>query len=122
MPLPNAFEIASNVVTVGRLPQKADVVIPVATVSGVHARLEKKGGALLVTDLDSTNGTYVDDKKLSPGAVTAIPPGSCLTFGDIHLAIFRVLKLEKVDPPGKSDESEITLDADAPTESVEATS
>lgn len=52
------------------------------TVSGVHARLEKKGGTLLITDLDSTNGTYIDDKKLRPGAVTTVPPGSCITFGN----------------------------------------
>ncbi|RRT55129.1 hypothetical protein B296_00019887 [Ensete ventricosum] len=52
------------------------------TVSGLHARLEKKGGRLLITDLDSTNGTYIDDKKLRPGAVTTVPPGSCIIFGN----------------------------------------
>ncbi|KAJ8646573.1 hypothetical protein MRB53_008321 [Persea americana] len=122
VPLPNAFEIASNVVTVGRVPEKANVVIPVATVSGLHARLEKKEGNLLVTDLDSTNGTVVDDKKLIPGAITTVPPGSCLIFGDTHLAMFRVLKLEKVDLPSKTDESEMKLETDGPTESVEAMS
>ncbi|KAA8544417.1 hypothetical protein F0562_022429 [Nyssa sinensis] len=40
--MPDAFEVASSVVTVGRLPEKADMVIPVATVSGVHARIQKK--------------------------------------------------------------------------------
>ncbi|CAN6330372.1 unnamed protein product [Urochloa humidicola] len=54
---PSAVEIASDTVTVGRVADKADIVLPVATVSGTHARLEKKDGRLLVTDLDSTNGT-----------------------------------------------------------------
>lgn len=51
------------------------------SVSGLHARLEKRDGALFVTDLDSTNGTYVDDKKVRPGAVTPVFPGSYITFG-----------------------------------------
>jgi pSer/pThr/pTyr-binding forkhead associated (FHA) protein len=61
-------------------------------VSGTHARLEKKGGALLVTDLDSTNGTYVNERRLVPGFPVPVDPGSLLIFGDIHLAMFRVSK------------------------------
>ncbi|THU43929.1 hypothetical protein C4D60_Mb02t02030 [Musa balbisiana] len=116
VPLPDAFVIASDAVTVGRLPGKADMVIPVATVSGVHARLEKKGGTLLITDLDSTNGTYIDDKKLRPGAVTTVPPGSCVTFGDTHLAMFRVSKIEQEDVTGEGDDkSEIETKAETTT-------
>ncbi|XP_010243733.1 PREDICTED: uncharacterized protein LOC104587718 isoform X2 [Nelumbo nucifera] len=80
VPMPDAFEIASSVVTVGRLPEKADMVIPVATVSGLHARIEKKEGNLMVTDLESTNGTFIDDKRLRPGVVAILSPGSCITF------------------------------------------
>ncbi|QHO36915.1 Zeaxanthin epoxidase [Arachis hypogaea] len=79
--MPGAYEIASREVTVGRVPEKADLVIPVATVSAVHARIQKKQGNLLVTDLDSTNGTFVDDKRLRPGVVTTVSPGSNITFG-----------------------------------------
>jgi pSer/pThr/pTyr-binding forkhead associated (FHA) protein len=50
-------------------------------VSGLHARLEKRDGQLYVTDLDSTNGTYVDNKQIRPGAVTLVSPGSNVTFG-----------------------------------------
>lgn len=50
-------------------------------VSGVHARIQKTDGKLLVTDLNSTNGTFIDDKRLSAGVVATVPPGSCLTFG-----------------------------------------
>ncbi|KAL5830690.1 hypothetical protein ACOSQ4_016044 [Xanthoceras sorbifolium] len=106
--MPDAFEISSDEVTVGRLPEKADMVIPVATVSGVHARIQKKGGNLLVTDLDSTNGTFVDDKRLRPGVVSPVSSGSCITFGDTHLAIFRVSKLEKTED--KRDSSAVTTE------------
>ncbi|KAJ4834852.1 hypothetical protein Tsubulata_012955 [Turnera subulata] len=104
--LPAAIEIGSTAVTVGRVPEKADVVIPVATVSGVHALIRNKGGNLLVTDLDSTNGTFINDKRLSPGVVAAVAPGSLLTFGDTNLAIFRVRKLENVEAVSKPEQSE----------------
>ncbi|MQM23468.1 hypothetical protein Taro_056533 [Colocasia esculenta] len=121
--MPSAFELASNVVTVGRLPEKADMVIPVATVSGVHARLEKKDGALLVTDLDSTNGTFIDEKKLRPGAAATVAPGSCITFGDTHLAIFRVSKLQIVElASGPSADSEVETVAEVTLAQTETAS
>ncbi|XP_059593554.1 uncharacterized protein LOC100263360 isoform X1 [Vitis vinifera] len=107
---PGAYEIASSVVTVGRLPDKADLVIPVATVSGLHARIQKKEGGLLVTDLDSTNGTFIDDKKLSPGVAAPVSPGSCITFGNMTLLLpiyalnflsFEVNKIERPESESK---------------------
>ncbi|KAM7274822.1 hypothetical protein ACFE04_016688 [Oxalis oulophora] len=95
--MPAAFEISSNEVTVGRVADKADVVIPVATVSGVHARIQIKAGKLLVTDLDSTNGTFIGEKRLQPGIPYPAPAGSYVTFGDTNLAIFRVSKLERAE-------------------------
>ncbi|KAI5064280.1 hypothetical protein GOP47_0020950 [Adiantum capillus-veneris] len=80
VPLPGAIELAADAATVGRVPEKADIVIPIATVSGLHARLERKGATLFVTDLDSTNGTYINDRQIRPGAVTPVPPGSRVTF------------------------------------------
>ncbi|KAK9156502.1 hypothetical protein Scep_003076 [Stephania cephalantha] len=117
--MPAAFEISSSVVIVGRLPEKADVVIPVATVSALHARIEKNKGRLLVTDLDSTNGTFIDDKRLRPGAPAAALPGNKITFGDTHLAIFLVSKLENVNLPSKPDESAAS-DEDNPKMVTEA--
>ncbi|KAK9122489.1 hypothetical protein Sjap_012101 [Stephania japonica] len=104
VPMPPAFEISSSAVNVGRVPEKADVVIPVATVSALHARIEKSKGRLLVTDLDSTNGTFINEKRLRPGDPAAALPGNKITFGDTHLAIFLVSKLDNVNLPSKPDE------------------
>ncbi|KAJ0239221.1 hypothetical protein HA466_0237110 [Hirschfeldia incana] len=92
--MPAPFEISSGQVTIGRLPEKADVVIPVATVSGVHATIDTQGGSLLVTDMNSTNGTFIEDKRLIPGVAAPAYPGTRITFGDTNLAIFRVFKLQ----------------------------
>ncbi|XP_057753809.1 uncharacterized protein LOC130973342 isoform X2 [Arachis stenosperma] len=109
--MPGAYEIASREVTVGRVPEKADLVIPVATVSAVHARIQKKQGNLLVTDLDSTNGTFVDDKRLRPGVVTTVSPGSNITF-DTHLAMFRVSKVEEDTTADTNEEIEAAEETD----------
>ncbi|PIN24920.1 Zeaxanthin epoxidase [Handroanthus impetiginosus] len=93
--IPGAFEIFSDVVTIGRVPEKADIVIPVPTVSAMHARIEKTEECLLITDLDSTNGTFIDERRLEPGVVATASPGNLITFGDTNLAIFKVYKLEK---------------------------
>ncbi|KAK9280127.1 hypothetical protein L1049_013814 [Liquidambar formosana] len=118
--MPDAFEIASNVVTVGRVAEKADLVIPVATVSALHARIKKKDGNLLVMDLDSTNGTFIGEKRLRPGAIAIAPPGSYITFGDIHLAMFRVSKMESAEV--KLEESDVKPETNSSTENLETTS
>ncbi|CAI0452292.1 unnamed protein product [Linum tenue] len=120
--MPGAFEIASNEVTVGRVPEKANMVIPVATVSGVHARIQKKGGNLLVTDLDSTNGTFIGDKRLRPGVASTLVSGNVVIFGDIHLAMFRASKLENVEVAASNgsstEEGEATTETEKSTEST----
>lgn len=42
-----------------------------------------KDGNLVVTDLNSTNGTFIDDKRLTPGVPAIISPGRLLTFGNM---------------------------------------
>ncbi|KAL9228648.1 hypothetical protein vseg_004203 [Gypsophila vaccaria] len=106
--MPGAYEIFSREVIVGRVPDKADLVIPVATVSGIHARVQNKEGNLLVTDLDSTNGTFINEKRVPPGATALVPPGSLLTFGDTSLAIFRVSRVEKTTEDTTGDTKEQT--------------
>lgn len=98
---------SSDAVTVGRVPENADIVIPVATVSGVHARLEKKkDGSLVVTDMNSTNGTYINERKLVPGFPVPVSTGSLLIFGDIHLAMFRARKAIFQAAPAETGEDE----------------
>jgi pSer/pThr/pTyr-binding forkhead associated (FHA) protein len=124
---PGAIEIAAEdaPVTVGRVAGRADIVIPVATVSGAHARLEKKDGRLLVTDLDSTNGTYINERRLNPGFPIPVEPGSFVIFGDIHLAMFRARKttatttIPDADAEEGEEEEEVTSsDTDAPEAEV----
>ncbi|CAI9291128.1 unnamed protein product [Lactuca saligna] len=117
--MPSSFEISSKEVTVGRVPEKADIVIPVATVSGMHARFQKKGGALLLTDLGSTNGTFIDEKRLTPGVQSVVTPGRYVTFGDTNLAIFRVSKIKNVKP--SESEPQVELETEGVSNRLTAT-
>ncbi|KAL3625723.1 hypothetical protein CASFOL_030252 [Castilleja foliolosa] len=93
--MPGPIEISYNVVNVGRDGEKADIVVPVPTVSALHARIQITEDNLLITDLDSTNGTFIDERRLQPGVIATALPGDIITFGDTNLAIFKVYKLEK---------------------------
>jgi hypothetical protein len=54
----NELELGAKPIVIGRLPDKANVVIPLPQVSAAHARVWVDGG-LWIEDLDSRNGTYV---------------------------------------------------------------
>ena len=49
---------------VGKMPGAADAVIPVPTVSRVHARIREKDGEYYLADLNSRNGTSVNGTML----------------------------------------------------------
>nr|WP_276499901.1 FHA domain-containing protein [Agromyces luteolus] len=96
------FSVPERVV-VGRDPkpntwlQGATVVaIPDHTrsMSKTHALLEVRGGRLLVTDLDSTNGVRVwpegsEPTDLEPGVPAEVPLDAVVLLGDVALLVER---------------------------------
>lgn len=69
-------------IVVGR-SRDCDIVIRDQTVSGRHARLTWSGDRIVVEDLSSANGTFVDDKRIDR---TEIRPGDDVRFGRASLA------------------------------------
>lgn len=65
-------------VTIGRTPP-ADLVLEGGTVSRRHCRLERSQDQVLVTDLGSTNGTFIDGVRVE-GSV-ALRDGATLAIG-----------------------------------------
>src|SRR4029077_20262421 len=51
-------------VTIGRA-QGNDIVLPKGNVSKRHARIVLKDGKFIIVDLKSTNGTYVNGRKIT---------------------------------------------------------
>ncbi len=64
--------------TIGRDP-KNDLVIPHPIVSRFHVRIHRQHGAFVITDLNSSNGTYVNGKNVS-GSV-ALRAGDTIQVG-----------------------------------------
>jgi uncharacterized protein involved in exopolysaccharide biosynthesis len=67
----------------GRSP-RACIRLDRATVSQLHARLSEKDGLHYLVDLNSTNGTFVNDEPLKDEA--ALRPGDIIGLGDVQLA------------------------------------
>lgn len=64
--------------SIGRQPP-ADIVLADSEVSRVHCRLGLENGVLTVTDLNSTNGTFIDGTRIH--GPTPMPVGAILRVG-----------------------------------------
>ena len=74
-------------ITGGRLPRLLSVASPTAAVSSTHVEIRQEGDAVVVTDLDSTNGTMVSPPggrttRLAPGQSLVVVPGTTVDIGD----------------------------------------
>jgi pilus assembly protein CpaF len=71
-------------ITVGRV-QGNDLMLPKGNVSKRHARLLYRDGRFIVTDLNSTNGTYVNRRRITQA--TIVREGDRIYIGDFVLRI-----------------------------------
>ena len=46
--------------------EDSDICIQDANLSCYHARIERRGNAIWIQDLDSTNGVYLNDLRMPP--------------------------------------------------------
>ncbi|HEX3052212.1 MAG TPA: FHA domain-containing protein [Aggregatilineaceae bacterium] len=56
-------------------------------VSRLHCRLERRGSCLLIADMGSRNGTYVNNEPLQPHHEKVIASGDRLILGSLHIAV-----------------------------------
>lgn len=66
-----------DITVVGRQREDSDVCIDHKSISKIHCVIVKTDGLLFVRDLASTNGTKVNDQKITRGALL---PGDQLAF------------------------------------------
>jgi len=60
------FRIKSNITRVGRGPEN-DIVIQDRKISRNHLQLLKDKNTLKIKDLNTTNGTYINNIRIKPG-------------------------------------------------------
>jgi pilus assembly protein CpaF len=73
------LEFDEDVITIGRV-QGNQIVLPRGNVSKQHARLECRGGEFRLTDLNSTNGTYINGRRITETAL--VVPGDKVYIGE----------------------------------------
>ena len=62
------FELSKMIITIGR-KETNDIVIENRTVSSNHAALSFEGGLFYITDNNSTNGTFINDMRITKGKI-----------------------------------------------------
>ncbi|MEX1254086.1 MAG: ATP-binding cassette domain-containing protein [Dehalococcoidia bacterium] len=72
---------AGGSISIGRSPGN-DIILPSLSVSRAHAKLEIANGRVLLSDLGSANGTYVNGAY---GAERALEPGDIVRIGPYKL-------------------------------------
>ena len=78
------MEFDKNEVTIGRV-QGNDIILPKGNVSKRHSRIVLKDNRFIVVDLKSTNGTYVNGRKITSPLV--VKPGDKVYIGDFILTV-----------------------------------
>lgn len=72
------FELTKKLSTIGRHPDN-DVALLLESVSRFHARIEMEDSGCSVTDLNSSNGTFVNGQRIT--SPQALVEGDVITFG-----------------------------------------
>jgi len=78
-----AHELTAERTTVGRIDENT-FQIPDPSVSSRHCEILLRGGEILIRDLNSTNGSYINDEKITE---KVLKPGQKLRLGQVELKL-----------------------------------
>ena len=67
---------------IGRMKDNVDYYIPNKAVGKIHAKFIIKDDKFYLVDLESKNGTYIDNVRLKPNAMYEVRKGSKITFAN----------------------------------------
>ena len=81
--------VESAISLIGKSRDMADVCIPLDVVSRVHARLDFTQEGIFLTDLNSMNGTFVNEKRLTPNQRVPVREGDLISFATVHFKLAR---------------------------------
>ncbi len=103
------FTMSGDTLCIGRAPDN-DLVLDDVQVSRYHARLMRRGDALVIEDLGSTNGTMVSGRRITQPQV--LQPGDTIAIGRTvfsleGLAAPHTLGMVPVEPGLRRDDTEI---------------
>jgi predicted component of type VI protein secretion system len=86
------YSFDKDSITIGRNDDNT-IVIDNLAVSGFHARMDRAGSEYILTDLQSTNGTFVNDQKVTSHKLV---DADSIVIGK-HVIIFSAKEAGKID-------------------------
>src|SRR4051812_15908 len=79
-PQGHRFFLTQPEVILGR-DSSADLTVSDQGISRKHAKFTKEDGKVFITDLGSSNGSYVNDKKINPGEKVTLVKEDMIKLG-----------------------------------------
>ena len=76
------FSLQKSLITVGRSARN-DIELNEESVSRFHAKIVHRNGACTVVDLDSTNGTFLNEERLQPNTPVNLEDSDYIHFGKV---------------------------------------
>lgn len=80
----NHIELRQFPCTVGKMAGCVDHVLSDDSISRIHARLDMEGEKVMLTDMNSTNGTYKNGLRMQPQETVELEPGDEVRFGNLN--------------------------------------
>lgn len=77
-------------ISLGRHPDLVDEIVADAGVSRRHLRLVSQGDQFYVEDLNSSNGTFLNEQHLSPFKPARLDYGTKVALGDLVLVVSKL--------------------------------
>lgn len=78
------FSITKYPFTLGKGREWVDGLIPHELTSRIHAQLEEEDGEIFLTDLNSTNGTSVNEERLQANETVQLNSGDVIGFAEVY--------------------------------------
>lgn len=92
------FELSTEHTSVGRVEDNSFQIVD-GSVSSHHAEVLLVGNDILIRDLGSTNGTFINNEKITE---SILRPGQTLRFGQVELRIDDGKPVTAPPPPAPS--------------------
>lgn len=101
------LKTSKSSVTVGRSPQ-ADLVIPHDSISRQHCQIELINGEFFITDVGSSNGTFIDGRRLEKHERTKYQNTQHLKLGRLECDVSDLVSEDKTSDKVVSRKGEAT--------------
>ena len=81
------LRITKNSFLIGKKKDAVDGWLKARGISRIHSRISKEEDCYYLTDLNSTNGTYLNGGRLEVNEKARLRPGDCVAFADVRYVV-----------------------------------